>query len=153
MSVDTIHSASIPHAKCRPLADHVRVRIPSPPKKVGRLLVPDEHRDVAQHSVIAGEIEELGPLAFWVKQPDGTVRQEDVKPGDWCIFRPFAGTFMQPGGGGVVGAMGGFRYLSAHKEVIGVISAADMRAANPIWPDGTDPLQDAPAAPQRELAL
>lgn len=121
-----VHSVEIPHAHVKPLRDMVIVRIPLPPEKVGNVLVPQVARDMMQHNVMYGLVVACGPIAFGYKDAEGFKRGSDVAtPGDWVLFRPFAGTLIQ---GGKVDVNFGYRYISSFNDVIGVIPRACMPA-------------------------
>jgi hypothetical protein len=124
---DMIHGFSVPHDKARPTGASISVEIPSPPRRVGAIITPEQARDVLQHNVVCGKIIKMGPLAFVYRDADGTDKREDVSIGDWVTFRPYAGTILQPDG--KVGAIGGVRYLSSHRDVLATYAAGDMLEA------------------------
>lgn len=117
-----VHSFQIPHEHVEPTRDMVVIRIPLPPSKIGSILTSDMTRDMLAHNVMAGRIVNMGPLAFKYKDGDGLSTQE-VKLGDWVLFRPFAGTMIQ---GGKLMANTGWRYISSFQDVIGIIPADKM---------------------------
>lgn len=129
-----VHSVEIPHEHVKPLRDMVIVRVPLPPKTVGSMgiIVPQVARDMMQHNVMYGLVVACGPIAFGYKDAEGFQRGSEVAgPGDWVLFRPFAGTLMQ---GGKVNVNFGFRYISSFNDVIGVIPKEHMPAADAfIW--------------------
>jgi co-chaperonin GroES (HSP10) len=120
------HSFSIPHEKVDCIGDKLVIRVPQPPARVGSIQLPDMWRDVAQHNVVAGKILAMGPIAFCY-QMNGETKRHDVSVGDWVIFRPFAGTMLQPDG--KVGAIGGVRYLNANSDIYGIIKPSEMAQA------------------------
>ncbi len=122
MSTAGVHDFAIPHDHVRPTRDMVIIRMPLPPKKIGSFLVPDMFRDLAQHSVMAGRIVNMGPLAFTYKNGDG-LQKQDVEIGDWVVIRPFAGTMLQ---GGKLEMNGGWRYVSSFQDVLAIIPADKM---------------------------
>lgn len=154
MSQIGVHSFQIPHQAVQPVRDMVILRIPMPPSKIGSILTPEITRDIQQHNVMAGMIMAKGPIAFSYKtaRDDGSevLRHHDVKVGDWCLIRPFAGTMMA---GGKLQANFGYRYVSSFQDVIGVIAAADMPHPDTLEWDisapalGTEAAPVAPAAP------
>jgi len=121
MSNAGIHDFAIPHEHVRPTRDMVIIRMPLPPKMIGSFIVPDFFRDMAQHSVMAGRIVNMGPLAFTYKE-NGAETRMNANTGDWVVIRPFAGTLLQ---GGKMQA-GGWRYVSSFKDVLAVIPADKM---------------------------
>jgi len=127
-----VHDFAIPHDHVQPLRDMVVIRMPMPPKTVGSLIMPDFFRDMAQHSVAAGRIVNMGPLAFSYKDGSGNLTRQDVKAGDWVVIRPFAGTLLQ---GGKM-QPGGWRYISSFQDVLAVIPAELMPdPASLLWED------------------
>src|SRR5579859_1003852 len=122
-----VHGFSIPHHKAVMTAGDITVEVPKPPERSGSLLIPDQARDIVQHNIVCGKILKMGPLAFTYKDTDGSTGRTEVKEGDWAIFRPFAGTMIQPDG--KVGAVGGIRYLSSFRDVLAVIPSEDMMEA------------------------
>lgn len=134
-----IHDFAIPHDQAQPTRDMVIIRMPVPPKMVGSLHIPDQTRDMAQHNVMAGRVVAMGPLAFTYKGVNGELQNQGVKPGDWVVIRPFAGTLMM---GGKVAGMSGWRYVSSFNDVIAVLPAESMpRPHLLIWDE--DPSQQA----------
>lgn len=123
MSNIGVHDFAIPHEHVQPTRDMVIIRMPTPPAMVGSLHIPDQTRDMAQHNVMAGRVVAMGPLAFAYKDGNGGMNRQDVKPGDWVVIRPFAGTLMM---GGKVAGMSGWRYVSSFQDVIAVIPADKM---------------------------
>lgn len=123
MSNVGVHDFAIPHEFVRPTRDMVVVRLPLPPKMVGSIEIPQVFRDMAQHNVMVGRVVSMGPLAFMYKDGEGGMKTQDIKIGDWVVFRPFAGT--QTMGGKVSGA-GSWRYLSSFQDVIGLVPAGNM---------------------------
>lgn len=122
-----IHDFEIPHEFVQPTRDMVIIRIPVPPVTMGvsgKLIIPQQFRDLAAHSIQAGRIVAMGPLAFSYKDGDGLHRQ-DAKVGDWVIIRSFAGTQMQ---GGKLAVNTGWRYVSSFQDVIGIIPPEHMPA-------------------------
>jgi co-chaperonin GroES (HSP10) len=123
-----VHSVEIPHEHVKPLRDMVIVRIPLPPEKVGSIHVPNMAREMMQHNVMYGLVVACGPIAFGYKDAEGFKAGSEVAgPGDWVLFRPFAGTLMQ---GGQVNVNFGFRYISSFNDVIGVIPKEHMPTAD-----------------------
>lgn len=138
MSNVGVHDFSIPHEFVLPTRDIVIVRLPLPPKTIGKtnLIIPQIARDMAQHNVMAGRVVAMGPMAFAYKDGEGLSRQ-DVKIGDWVTFRPFAGTMVQ---GGTLVATNGVRYLSSFQDVIGIIPADKMPdPATLLWNETDEP--------------
>lgn len=133
-----VHDFAIPHGSAMPTRDMVIIRMPLPPKMVGSLHVPDVTRDMAQHNVMAGRVVAMGPMAFTYKDAAG-LQKQDVKPGDWVVIRPFAGTLMM---GGKVSGMSGWRYVSSFQDVIAVLPADSM-------PDPATLLWDEDASQQK----
>jgi hypothetical protein len=132
----SIYGFEIPHGKVIPCRDMVSIRIPYPPRKIGNIVTPDIWREVGQHSVQAGVIQAMGPLAFQYKDANGLSRQQ-ARVDDWVIIRWGAGTMFQAGKGIVV--TGGWRYVSSFNDVIGIIKAEDMPALNTLeWEEGDD---------------
>jgi hypothetical protein len=129
-STDMLHGFTIPHDKVMCMGDAITIRVPEPPKRVGSFEIPGQVRDIVQHNIVAGRIMGIGPIAFMHKDVTGKPVPSGVKIGDWVIFRPFAGSLIQPDG--KVGAVGGVRYLSSYRDVLGVIPAADMAIADAI---------------------
>lgn len=117
-----VHDFTIPHEHVRPTREMVVVQLPLPPQKVGSMIIPEMFRVIAKHNVMAGRVVALGPLAFWFKDGKGEMTRDDVKVGDWVIFRPFAGT--QVMGGKVAGS--NWRNLSSYTDIIGVIPPDKM---------------------------
>lgn len=119
-----VHDFQIPHEFVQPTRDMVIIRIPVPPVMLGstgKLVVPEQFRQLASHNVQAGRIVAMGPIAFQYK--DGTkdgdgIGRQDVKIGDWVIIRPYAGTHLQ---GGKLAVNTGWRYVSSFADVIGLI--------------------------------
>ena len=112
----------IPHDKFHPLGDTIVVFIPATSKKVGSMWLPDQYRDMMQSNIMVGKIFAIGRMAFKYKDDDG-IGVEDTKVGDWVAFRPHAGTFVI---NNQVTDAAGYRYLSAHRDVLGYIRATDM---------------------------
>lgn len=132
----SIYGFEIPHHKVKPARDYISIQIPLPPRKVGSVITPDMWREFSQHSVQAGIIRNMGPLAFQYKAGEGLKRQE-AEIGDWVIIRFGAGTMFQAGRGIVVN--GGWRYVSSFNDVIGIIAAADMPNPKTLeWEEGDD---------------
>lgn len=123
MSNVGVHSFQIPHEAVQPTRDMVIVRLPMPPSKIGSILTPDVTRDMMAHNVMSGRVFAMGPLAFRYKDGSGGIVRQDVKLGDWVLFRPFAGTMIQ---GGQLTATTGWRYISSFNDVIGIIPADKM---------------------------
>lgn len=117
-----VHDFAIPHDAVQPTRDMVVIRMPLPPKNIGRFIIPDSTRDMAQHNVGAGRIVRMGPLAFKYKDGDGLSTQE-AKIGDWVVIRPFAGTLLQ---GGKLQLTAGWRYVSSFQDVLAVVPADKM---------------------------
>lgn len=127
-----VHDFAIPHEHVRPCRDMVVIQMPMPPKTVGRFIIPDIVRDLAQHNVMAGRIVSMGPLAFQYKDGNGLSRQ-DASVGDWVVIRPFAGTMVQ---GGKLQATAGVRYVSSFQDVLAIIPNDKMPDASTlIWDD------------------
>lgn len=122
MSNIGVHDFAIPHDAVQPTRDMIIIRMPLPPKTIGRFIVPDLVRDMAQHNVMAGRIVRMGPLAFKYKDGDGLSTQE-AKIGDWVVIRPFAGTLLQ---GGKLQVNAGWRYVSSFQDVLAIIPADKM---------------------------
>lgn len=137
-----VHSFQVPHDKGMPTRDMVVIKVPAPPKKIGRFFVPDQSREMSQHNVMYGLIVKMGPLAFQYKDSEG-LRAQDANVGDWVLIRPFAGTLVA---GGKLVATYGYRYVSSFQDVISVIPAADMPPASEFEWDGEE-ADDKPAAP------
>ena len=123
MSNVGVHSFEIPHEHVQPTRDMVIVRLPMPPSKIGSIITADLTRDLMQHNVMAGRVFAMGPLAFNYKDGSGGIERQNVKIGDWVLFRPFAGTMIQ---GGKLMVTSGWRYVSSFNDVIGIIPAARM---------------------------
>jgi len=123
MSNIGVHDFAIPHEHVQPTRDMVIVQLPRPPKMIGSIEVPALYRDMAQHNVMVGRVVAMGPLAFTYKDGSGDIAKQDVKAGDWVIFRPYAGT--QTMGGKVVGN-GNWRYLSSFQDIIGIAPSDKM---------------------------
>jgi co-chaperonin GroES (HSP10) len=121
----------------------VIVRLPMPPSKIGSILTADVTRDMMQHNVMAGRVFAMGPLAFSFKDGEGGLGRQDVKIGDWVLFRPFAGTMIQ---GGKLVSTSGWRYVSSFNDVIGIIPAARMPDAASLEWDYADAETEPPAA-------
>jgi co-chaperonin GroES (HSP10) len=133
MSNIGVHDFAIPHDFVQPTRDMVLVRLPLPPKMVGKITMPDVYRDLAIHNVMVGRVVAMGPLAFVYKDAEGGLARQSVKEGDWVIFRPYAGT--QTIGGKVAGA-GNWRYLSSFQDVIGLVPSDRMPdPATLLWDD------------------
>jgi len=120
----------------------VIIRLPRPPEKVGSIIVPDQSRDIAQHNVMAGRIVAMGPLAFNFKdarQEDASefMNRQNVQLVDWVLIRPFAGTMVQ--GGQLIPT--GWRYVSSFQDVIGIIPADKMPAAETLQWDADESQQ------------
>lgn len=131
MSDVGLYGFEIPHEFVIPTRDMVIVRIPFPPRKVGNIFTPDMTRDLLAHNVMAGRIVAMGPLAFTYKDGKGNLTKQPVDVGDWVEFRPFAGTMVQ---GGQLMVTSGWRYISSFNDVIGIIPADKMPAADTlIW--------------------
>lgn len=138
-----VHDFAIPHEYVQPTRDVVIIRLPLPPKMVGSIEIPAVFRDMAQHNVMVGRIVALGPLAFTYKDGAGSVAKQDIKLGDWVVFRPYAGTQTL---GGKVSGTGTWRYLSSFQDVIGVVPADKMPdPAALLWDDDKDAIK--PATP------
>lgn len=122
-----VHDFEIPHEYVQPTRDMVIIRIPVPPVvmgSTGKLIVPEQFRQLAGHNVQAGRIVALGPLAFAYKDgTDGGLKKQEVGIGDWIIIRPYAGTSLQ---GGKLAVNTGWRYVSSFQDVIGLIPADKM---------------------------
>ena len=132
----SIYGFEIPHHKVRPARDYVSIQIPMPPRKIGSVVTPDIWREYSQHSVQAGIIRAIGPLAFQYKDGQGLTKQ-DANLGDWVIIRWGAGTMFQATKGIVVS--GGWRYISTFNDVIGIIAAKDMPNPETLeWEEGDD---------------
>lgn len=132
----SIYGFEIPHHKIKPARDYISIQIPMPPRKVGSIHTPDMWREVSQHSVQAGVIRAMGPLAFNYKDGEGLQRQK-ANLGDWVIIRWGAGTMFQASKGIVVS--GGWRYISSFNDVIGIIDAKDMPDIDTLeWEEGDD---------------
>lgn len=115
-----VHDFEIPHEHVRPTRDMVIIRIPVPPVTMGtggKLIIPEQFRQLASHNVQAGRIVAMGPLAFSYKDGEGIARQE-AAVGDWVLIRSYAGTQMQ---GGKLALNTGWRYVSSFADVIGLI--------------------------------
>ena len=138
-----VHSFQIPHEHVQPTRDMVIVRLPMPPSKIGSILTADVTRDMMQHNVMAGRVFAMGPLAFTYKDGEGGLGRQDVKIGDWVLFRPFAGTMIQ---GGKLVSTSGWRYISSFNDAIGIVKAEHMPAPETLEWDYAD---DAPPAPQQ----
>lgn len=137
MSNVGVHDFSIPHEHVQPTRDMIVIRLPSPPKKIGTLHVPDMFRDMAKYNIAAGRVVAMGPLAFSYKDGSGNLAKQDVKIGDWVTIRPFAGTHVQ---GGKIAGVGNWRYVSSFQDVIGIIPADKMPdAATLLWDDSDEP--------------
>lgn len=137
MSNIGVHDFTIPHEHVQPARDMISIRLPLPPKMVGSLEVPQIFRDMAKHNVMVGRVVAMGPLAFVYKDASGGMATQDVKVGDWVMFRPYAGT--QVLGGKVVGS-GNWRYISSFQDVIGIVPADKMPdPATLIWDDTEKP--------------
>lgn len=120
-----VHDFEIPHEYVQPTRDMVIIRVPVPPVVMGtsgKLIIPEQFRQLAGHNVQAGRIVAMGPLAFHYKDGVGLKKQE-VDIGDWIIIRPFAGTSLQ---GGKLALNTGWRYVSSFQDVIGLIPADKM---------------------------
>lgn len=122
MSNIGVHDFAIPHEHVQPTRDMIIIRLPLPPKMIGRFIVPDVVRDMAQHNVMAGRIVNMGPIAFAYKDGEGLSRQE-ANIGDWVIIRPYAGTLMQ---GGKLQVSSGWRYISSFQDVLAIVPADKM---------------------------
>lgn len=142
MSGIGVHDFAIPHEHVQPTRDMVIIRLPLPPKMVGRLHVPDLVRDMAQHNVMAGRVVNMGPLAFQYKDGEGISRQ-NVKIGDWVVIRPYAGTLIQ---GGKLQVTSGWRYISSFQDVLAIVPADKMPDPSTlIWDDDETDLPLPPA--------
>jgi len=122
-----VHDFEIPHEHVKPTRDMVIIRIPVPPVllgSTGKLVVPQQFRDLASHNIQAGRIVAMGPLAFSYKNGEGISRQE-VNIGDWVIIRTYAGTELR---GGKLAVNTGWRYVSSFNDVIGLIPSDKMPA-------------------------
>ena len=126
MSNVGVHSFQIPHESVQPVRDMVIIRLPMPPSKIGSILTPDMTRDMMQHNVMAGRVFAMGPLAFTYKGINGELQRQEVNIGDWVLFRPFAGTMIMAG---KLVASCGWRYVSSFNDVIGIVPAEHMPAA------------------------
>ena len=130
MSSVGLYGFEIPHEFATPTRDMVLIRIPFPPEKVGNIITPEETRALMAHNVTAGRVASMGPLAFTYKDADGLKRQ-DVKIGDWVLFRPYAGTMIQAG---QLMITSGWRYMSTFQDVIGILPTDKMPdPATLIW--------------------
>ncbi len=142
-----VHSFEIPHEAVYPVRDMVIIRIPRPPKTIGdkvKFIVPEQSRDMAQHNVMYGLIEAVGPLAFTYKDENGLQRGAG-KVGDWAVIRPFAGTMIS---GGKLMATYGYRYVSSFQDIIGVIPATAMPPVSAFcFDDNEEPAPSTPAQP------
>jgi hypothetical protein len=140
MSGIGVHSFEVPHEHVRPTRDMVIIRLPRPPSKIGSIITPNVSRDMMQHNVMAGIVAAMGPLAFKYKDgtgPDGKgISGQEVKIGDWVLIRPFAGTMMQAG---KLISTFGWRYVSSFNDVIGIIPAEHMPAADTLEWDSSEP--------------
>lgn len=146
-----VHDFAIPHEDGTPARDMIVVRMPLPPKKIGSFLVPDIFRDMAVHSVMAGRVVKMGPLAFTYKDATGTTQRQDVKIGDWVVIRPFAGTLLQ---GGKI-QPGGWRYLSSFQDVLSILPASKMPDPTTLlWDEdeGQQAVEGAAVDPAKEAA-
>lgn len=144
MSNIGVHSFQIPHEHVQPTRDMVIVRLPRPPSKIGNIITPDLTRDLMQHNVMAGRIFGMGPLAFTYKDGADGVKRQEVRIGDWVLFRPFAGTMIQ---GGTLQVQAGWRYVSSFNDVIGIIPAEHMPAAETLeWDYADEPAAPSPQA-------
>ena len=137
-----VHSFKIPHEHVQPTRDMIIVRLPMPPSKIGNILTADVTRDMMQHNVMAGRVFAMGPLAFSFKDGQGGLSRQDVKVGDWVLFRPFAGTMIQ---GGKLVSTSGWRYVSSFNDVIGIIPVAHMPDAASLEWDYADDAEQMPA--------
>lgn len=139
MSSVGLYGFDIPHDYVRPTRDMVIIRIPFPPRKIGNMIVPQQSRDLLAHNVMAGRIVAMGPLAFAYKDgsEDGKgLSKQDVKIGDWVLFRPFAGTMIQ---GGQIMVTSGWRYISSFSDVIGIVPGDKMPDADTLlWEENDE---------------
>lgn len=122
-----VHDFEIPHEQVRPTRDMVIIRIPVPPVtmgQAGKIIIPEQFRQLASHNVQAGRIVAMGPIAFSYKNGEGISVQE-AAIGDWVLIRSYAGTHLQ---GGKLALNTGWRYVSSFADVIGIIPAASMPA-------------------------
>lgn len=142
MSDVGLYGFEIPHDFIRPTRDMVIIRIPFPPERsAGGIITPQQSRDLLAHNVMAGRIVAMGPLAFHLKNGDGTTRKQDADIGDWVLIRPFAGTMVQ---GGQLMVTSGWRYVSSFQDIIGIIPADKM-------PDPKTLIWDTVTAPAAKL--
>lgn len=122
-----VHDFEIPHEYVQPTRDMVIIRIPVPPVVMGtsgKLIIPEQFRQLAGHNVQAGRIVAMGPLAFHYKSgAEGKLKKQEVGIGDWIIIRPYAGTSLQ---GGKLAVNTGWRYVSSFQDVIGLVPADRM---------------------------
>ena len=145
MSNVGVHDFAIPHEFVQPTRDMVIIHLPLPPKMVGSLEMPQMWRDMAKYNVMVGRVVAMGPLAFMYKDGSGAMAKQDIKIGDWVIFRPFAGT--QTIGGKVSGAEN-WRYLSSFQDVIGLVPSDRMPdPATLRWDDTETDKPKVPAQP------
>lgn len=124
-----VHDFEIPHDHVQPTRDMVIIRIPMPPVTVGSMgliRVPQQFRDLASHSIQVGRILRMGPLAFTYKNGDGVSRQ-NAREGDWVVIRAYAGTELR---GGKIKVNTGYRYVSSFNDIIGILPAEHMPAAD-----------------------
>jgi co-chaperonin GroES (HSP10) len=132
MSNIGVHDFEIPHEHVQPCRDMVIIRVPVPPivmGTAGKLIIPEQFRQMAGHNVQAGRIVAMGPMAFTYKdgsEGNGIARQ-DVKIGDWVIIRPYAGTHLE---GGKLAKNTGWRYVSSYSDVLGLAPANMMPDAD-----------------------
>lgn len=120
-----VHDFEIPHEHVTPTRDMVIIRVPVPPVMLGgtgKLVVPEQFRQLASHNVQAGRIVAMGPIAFQYKDGEG-INCQEVGIGDWVIIRPYAGSHIQ---GGQLKVNTGWRYVSSFADVIGIIPADKM---------------------------
>jgi hypothetical protein len=122
--MSSIYGFDIPHDEGEPCRDYVAIQIPYPPSKVRGLWIPDVARDMGVHSVQAGIIRQMGPLAFKYKDNEGLTKHR-VEIGDWVLIRWGAGT-MFTAGRGMLNAVGGWRYVTSFNDIIKIFPARVM---------------------------
>jgi co-chaperonin GroES (HSP10) len=127
MSNIGVHDFEIPHEFVQPCRDMIIIRIPVPPIVMGtsgKLIIPEQFRQIAGHNVQAGRVVAMGPMAFTYKNGNGDdISRQDVKLGDWVIIRPYAGTHLQ---GGKLSRNTGWRYVSSYSDVLGMAPTDKM---------------------------